>query len=211
MAAPHNSLSWLRPLAILAGSALALALLSWAQAVLIPVALAVLLTFLLSPLVALLQRRGMGRVPAVAVVMIVSGSLVVSVGWLVAHQVNSLVDAFPEYEGNIRQRIARFKSAEERGFFDKLEAIVDRYRLEGIDFHALRTRESGRQRFVYIHVLVPDDWTVKHSHDVAERFKADLASVLPGVVTFAHVEPRDDPASYGHAELHPPVPPRHDG
>jgi cation diffusion facilitator family transporter len=89
-----------------------------------------------------------------------------------------------------------------------IEAILDRYRREGIDFHALRTRESGRQRFVYIHVLVPDEWTVKHSHDVAERFKADLATVLPGVITFAHVEPRDDPASYGHEQLHPPVPPR---
>jgi cation diffusion facilitator family transporter len=89
-----------------------------------------------------------------------------------------------------------------------IESILDRYRGEGIDFHALRTRESGRQRFVYIHVLVPDDWTVKHSHDVAERFKRDLATVLPGAVTFAHVEPRDDPASYGHEQLHPPVPPR---
>jgi cation diffusion facilitator family transporter len=89
-----------------------------------------------------------------------------------------------------------------------IETIVARYREQGIDFHALRTREAGRQRFVYIHVLVPDHWTVKHSHDVAERFKADLGGVLPGVVTFAHVEPRDDPASYGHEHLHPVVPPR---
>jgi cation diffusion facilitator family transporter len=89
-----------------------------------------------------------------------------------------------------------------------IESILARYRREGIDFHALRTRESGRQRFVYIHVLVPDEWTVKRSHDVVERFKADLTTVLPGVVTFAHVEPRNDPASYGHDRLHPPVPPR---
>jgi divalent metal cation (Fe/Co/Zn/Cd) transporter len=88
-----------------------------------------------------------------------------------------------------------------------IESIVDRYRHEGIDFHALRTGEAGRQRFVYIHVLVPDEWTVKHSLDVTERFKADLATVLPGVITFAHVEPREDPASYGHDHLHPPVPP----
>jgi cation diffusion facilitator family transporter len=89
-----------------------------------------------------------------------------------------------------------------------IESILARYRLEGIDFHALRTRESGRQQFVYIHVLVPDEWTVKHSHDVVEQFKTDLETVLPGVITFAHVEPRDDPASYGHVHLHPPVPPR---
>jgi cation diffusion facilitator family transporter len=90
---------------------------------------------------------------------------------------------------------------------EAIESILDRYRREGIDFHALRTRESGRQRFVYIDVLVPDDWTVKHSHDVAEQFKADLAAILPGVVTFAHVEPRDDPSSYDHDQLHTPIPP----
>ncbi len=66
----------------------------------------------------------------------------------------------------------------------------------GIDFHALRTREAGRQRFVYMHVLVPDDWTVKQAHDVTEQVKADVAAVLPGVVTFAHTEPIDDPDSY---------------
>jgi cation diffusion facilitator family transporter len=89
----------------------------------------------------------------------------------------------------------------------EIESLLDRYRAEGIDFHALRTRESGRQRFVYVHVLVPDDWTVKHGHDAAERFKTDLAALLPDVITFAHVEPRDDPASYGHEQLHPHVPP----
>lgn len=89
-----------------------------------------------------------------------------------------------------------------------IREVLDRYRSEGVDFHALRTRESGRQRFVYVHVLVPDDWTVKHGHDVTEQFKDDLALVLPDVITFTHMEPRDDPASYGHDQLHPHVPPR---
>ncbi len=78
-----------------------------------------------------------------------------------------------------------------------LRGVLDRWRAEtGIDFHALRTCEAGRQRFVYMHVLVPDEWTVKHAHDVTEDVKADIAAVLPGVVTFAHTEPIDDPASY---------------
>ena len=75
--------------------------------------------------------------------------------------------------------------------------VLDRWRRqEQIDFHALRSRESGRQRFVYMHVLVPDRWSVKHAHDVTEAVKADIAAVLPGVATFAHIEPIDDPASY---------------
>lgn len=93
---------------------------------------------------------------------------------------------------------------------ESIHQMMDRYREQGIDFHALRTRESGRQRFVYVHVLVPDEWTVKHGHDVAEQFKSDLATVLPGVITFAHVEPRGDAASYGHDDIYPPVPPRPD-
>ena len=47
--------------------ALVVAGLYWLQAVLIPLALAVLLTFLLSPVVSTLQRRGLGRVPSVLV------------------------------------------------------------------------------------------------------------------------------------------------
>lgn len=78
-----------------------------------------------------------------------------------------------------------------------VRGVLDQWRRqERIDFHALRTREAGRQRFVYMHVLVPDDWSVKHAHDVTEAVKADIAAVLPGVVTFAHVEPIDDPKSY---------------
>ena len=83
------------------------------------------------------------------------------------------------------------------GDLARIKAVLTDFREhEGIDFHALRTREAGRQRFVYMHVLVPDEWTVKHAHDVTEDVKADIAAVLPGVVTFAHTEPIDDPASY---------------
>jgi hypothetical protein len=46
---------------------LVVAALYWLQAVLIPMAMAILLTFLLSPLVGILQRRRLGRVPAVLV------------------------------------------------------------------------------------------------------------------------------------------------
>ena len=87
----------------------------------------------------------------------------------------------------------------------EIERILAWYRQErGIEFHAVRTRESGRQRFIYLHVLVPGDWTVRQGHFVAEEVKADLAGVLPGAVTFAHVEPVDDPDSYHDDELEEP-------
>ena len=90
----------------------------------------------------------------------------------------------------------------------ELDRILTWYRQErGIEFHAVRTRESGRQRFIYLHVLVPGEWTVRQGHFVAEEVKADLAGVLPGAVTFAHVEPVDDPDSYDDDELEEPFAP----
>jgi predicted PurR-regulated permease PerM len=61
--------------------ALVVAALYWLQAVLIPLALAVLLTFLLSPVVSTLQRRGLGRVPSVLVTALLALSILGGIGW----------------------------------------------------------------------------------------------------------------------------------
>jgi cation diffusion facilitator family transporter len=53
----------------------------------------------------------------------------------------------------------------------------------------LRTRESGRQRFVYVTVAVPGEWTVRRSHDVADAIETAVDEALPGATTFVHVEP----------------------
>lgn len=53
----------------------------------------------------------------------------------------------------------------------------------------IRTRESGRQRFVYVTLEVPGDWTVRRSHDVADLVEESVDAALPGTVTFVHIEP----------------------
>lgn len=80
-----------------------------------------------------------------------------------------------------------------------VERVLDEFRARHpVDFHALRSRESGRQRFVYVHLLVPDEWTVKRSHDLSNDLSRAIADVLPGAHTFVHVEPIHDPSSYDH-------------
>lgn len=72
----------------------------------------------------------------------------------------------------------------------QIETIIDRWREQpGIDFAPLRTRESGRQRFVYVTLTVPGEWSVERSHDLTERLEQEIETVLPGAVTFVHVEP----------------------
>ena len=78
------------------------------------------------------------------------------------------------------------------------QLLADFRRREPVDFHALRSRESGRQQFVYVHLLVPDDWTVKRGHDLADELSAAIDGALPGAHTFVHIEPIGDPSSYHH-------------
>lgn len=90
----------------------------------------------------------------------------------------------------------------------QVDDVLGRFRAErDVDFHAVRTRQSGRFRFVYVDALVPDLWTVKQGHDLAEDLTGAIAEVLPDTRTFVHVEPRDDPASYVHPELPEPLDP----
>lgn len=82
-----------------------------------------------------------------------------------------------------------------------LRAVLDEFRRDGVDFHAVRTRRSAARRFVDFHVLVPGAWTVKEGHDLVERLEHRLDERLPRVTTFTHLEPSDDPCSYGDEGL----------
>lgn len=75
-----------------------------------------------------------------------------------------------------------------------VNAVLDRYREPGVvTILPPRTRESGRQRFVYLVVRVPGDWTVRAGHDLLDRIEDDLGEALPGVVVFSHLEPDRTP------------------
>jgi cation diffusion facilitator family transporter len=83
----------------------------------------------------------------------------------------------------------------------KIEAVLAGYRNQGLDFHALRTRQAGRRTFVTLHVLVPGHWTVKQGHDWAERIERDICKVLHQAHITTHLEPLDDPVSMFDQEL----------
>lgn len=83
----------------------------------------------------------------------------------------------------------------------QIERLLSRYRHEGIEFHALRTRQAGNRTFVILHVLVPGDWTVKRGHDWAERIEADIRDTLPRAHITTHLEPLEDPVSMHDQEL----------
>jgi cation diffusion facilitator family transporter len=79
--------------------------------------------------------------------------------------------------------------------------VLDRFRADGVVFHALRTRQAGRRSFVSMHILVPGEWTVKRGHDLAEEIEAAIRAAVPGAVVFTHVEPAEDPRSFADTGL----------
>ncbi|MFN8168964.1 MAG: cation diffusion facilitator family transporter [Candidatus Nanopelagicales bacterium] len=78
----------------------------------------------------------------------------------------------------------------------RVAAVLDRYRGEDVDFHGLQTRESGRTRFVSVHVLVPGRWSVQEAHDLVEVVEAALREEFEHLEVSTHVEPREDDRSY---------------
>ncbi len=86
-----------------------------------------------------------------------------------------------------------------------LQAVLDEFRQDGVDFHAVKTRRSAARRFVSFHVLVPGAWSVKQGHDLVERLEQRLDERLPMLTAFTHLEPSDDPCSYGDEGLDRPT------
>ncbi|MGV9710375.1 cation diffusion facilitator family transporter [Gordonia sp. NPDC003424] len=78
----------------------------------------------------------------------------------------------------------------------RIDDVLNRYRTEGIEFHDVRTREAGHERFLQMHMLVPGDWSVQRAHDVTERVEGELHASLAHLNINTHIEPVDDPRAY---------------
>jgi cation diffusion facilitator family transporter len=83
----------------------------------------------------------------------------------------------------------------------QIQAALERYRAQGVEIHALRTRQSASRRFISMHVLVPGDWTVKHGHDLLECIEHDICQALPSALVMSHLEPLEDSASWRDIDL----------
>lgn len=124
------------------------------------------------------------------VALIVAGNIIATGVRLVRRSVSGLMDAALPAED--QQTVQR---------------VLAEYGVSGIQFHALRTRQSGARQFVSLHVLVPGDWTVQRGHHLLEQIEADIRKELPRAVVFTHLESLDDPASWDDVELDRSAPP----
>ncbi|HLN32501.1 MAG TPA: AI-2E family transporter [Gemmataceae bacterium] len=103
---------------------LAIAALQVARTVLIPLALSVLLTFILAPAVTRLQHRGLGRLISVLLV----GGLVFlafgGIGVAITLQAKSLANDLPAYQENVTNKIARLREASKGKLLQEIQDAV---------------------------------------------------------------------------------------
>jgi cation diffusion facilitator family transporter len=87
------------------------------------------------------------------------------------------------------------------GEVDAIRGLLEPYKAQGLDYHALRTRRAGRHRLVELHLLVPGAMSVRDGHHLAEEIEARIRAAFPGTAVLTHLEPIEDPQSYGDQEL----------
>ena len=125
MAAEPPTTSLQRFLIVLASLVLIVGSLYLAQKVLIPLILAVLLTFVLSPLVLALQRRGLKRVPAVLMVALLAFLFLAGIGWAVASQVQGLAGELPRHKDTISNKLTALWGSGEGTFGTLLHMVQE--------------------------------------------------------------------------------------
>jgi cation diffusion facilitator family transporter len=83
----------------------------------------------------------------------------------------------------------------------EIQKVLEDFRKDGVQFHALITRQAGAQKFVSMHVLVPGDWTVRRGHELLEKIEANIRRTVSHAVVFTHIEPLEDPVSWADEKL----------
>ena len=78
----------------------------------------------------------------------------------------------------------------------QITGILDKHADNGVQYHALRTRQSASQRFMTVHIQVPGNWSVQKGHTLMEEIEQDVYQALRPISVLTHLEPLEDPSSW---------------
>ena len=74
---------------------------------------------------------------------------------------------------------------------DVVKAVITDFEAEhSVAIEDLKTVASGRQRFVYMIMTVPGEWTVEYAYELADALEAAIDKALPNSRSMIHTEPR---------------------
>lgn len=73
-----------------------------------------------------------------------------------------------------------------------IRSVITEHIGEVVDFHALRTRKAGSQRYIDLHLVMPKNTSVEEAHQMCDHLEQDIRSRLPDTDVTIHVEPCDE-------------------
>jgi len=111
--------------------AILVAALYFGRPVLVPLTLAMLLAFVLAPLVARLRLLGLGRVGSVVIAVVMAAGLLGSLGAFIATQAGSVAEELPLYRNNLVQKIQSFRgTAIDNGVIGRTSSLLNDLRTQ---------------------------------------------------------------------------------
>jgi cation diffusion facilitator family transporter len=70
-----------------------------------------------------------------------------------------------------------------------IQGVLLNYAEEYVEFHELRTRRAGSDRYIDLHLVVPRYKDIDAVHSLCDRIEDDIRTQLPGVQILIHTEP----------------------
>jgi predicted PurR-regulated permease PerM len=146
-----------------------------AREILIPFAFAITLALILTPAVAWLQRRGLGRVPAVALVMTVTIAAAGGIGWVIFNQLVGVANELPKYQQNIHNKLKAMRTPG-KGALGRATASVKELGKELTSAQAPTAppARSDRGRPLPVQIVEEPANELEYVRDLAKPFLAPL-------------------------------------
>jgi len=113
------------PLVYVATIALLVTILAQVHAVVIPVALAIMLAFILTPGVTALERRGLPRFGAVAVVIVLTLGIVGGFSYVLSRQFTEFAAQVPRYSNTIKQKLTTLRASRTGAIADMQKTVAE--------------------------------------------------------------------------------------
>lgn len=66
--------------------------------------------------------------------------------------------------------------------------VINKHNSVYRDYHNLRTRKSGMTKYIDLHLVFPDNMTVKDAHDLCDIIEADIERLLKNTEVLIHIE-----------------------
>lgn len=143
---------WQRAMIVLSGTVVVTVLVFCLHAgrpVLIPIAMAILLTFLLNPLVRFLERRRLGRLVSVMIAVTVAAIILLSLGWIVTRQVTGMMAELPRNTANIKEKVKTLRKLAASPFANRFgqffEEISDASEVPPSEMDSMKAESTGEE------------------------------------------------------------------